>query len=115
LDFFSCFGPYLERRLREYFTEADCFLYASRQLPVGSPMMSCLINKNYVQYVFFIIVYYLCKYVQCATEVVDGGEKKEVERYPVAEFNFEHVSDVYAITLWILLGSLAKVGMSSRC
>ncbi len=31
-------------------------------------------------------------------------------RFHVAEFNFEHVSDVYAITLWILLGSLAKVG-----
>lgn len=31
-------------------------------------------------------------------------------RFHVAEFNFDHVSDVYAITLWILLGSLAKVG-----
>jgi hypothetical protein len=73
--------------------------------------MSCTSNRSYYfQYVTFIIIYYACKYVQCATEVVDGGEEKEVERYPVAEFNFEHVSDVYAITLWILLGSLAKVG-----
>jgi len=32
------------------------------------------------------------------------------QRFHVAEFNFDHVSDVYAITLWILLGSLAKVG-----
>ncbi|CAF4165328.1 unnamed protein product, partial [Rotaria magnacalcarata] len=31
-------------------------------------------------------------------------------RFHVAEFNFDHVADVYSITLWILLGSLAKVG-----
>jgi hypothetical protein len=31
-------------------------------------------------------------------------------RFQVVQFNFDHVSDVYAITLWILLGSLAKVG-----
>ena len=38
--------------------------------------------------------------------------KKETPlRFHVAEFNFEHVSDVYAITLWILLGSLAKIGL----
>jgi hypothetical protein len=59
----------------------------------------------------FILISLLCKYaVKCATEIVDGGDKKEITRYPVAAFNFEHVSDVYAITLWILLGSLAKVG-----
>lgn len=33
-----------------------------------------------------------------------------VNRFQVVEFKFDHVSDVYAITLWILLGSLAKVG-----
>lgn len=38
-------------------------------------------------------------------------KKETALRFHVAEFNFEHVSDVYAITLWILLGSLAKIGL----
>jgi hypothetical protein len=50
--------------------------------------------------------------VSAASEEVNGGEEKIIGRYQVAKFNFEHVSDVYAITLWILLGSLAKVGES---
>ena len=58
-----------------------------------------------------LLILYLCfRRVYGATDIVDGGEAKKVGRYPVASFNFDHVSDVYAITLWILLGSLAKVG-----
>ena len=65
---------------------------------------------EYIAYGILFVAYYGFKYVKCATEVVDGGDKHEVVRYQVAQFNFDHVSDVYAITLWILLGSLAKVG-----
>lgn len=52
----------------------------------------------------------MIKRASSASEEVNGGEPESVSRYPVARFEFEHVSDVYAITLWILLGSLAKVG-----
>lgn len=53
---------------------------------------------------FFIHKYY-CK------EQLYVHTKADPPRFHVAEFNFDHVSDVYAITLWILLGSLAKVGV----
>ncbi|UJR21456.1 hypothetical protein I4U23_024541 [Adineta vaga] len=45
----------------------------------------------------------------CKEQTYDHIPNKPI-RFHVAEFNFDHVSDVYAITLWILLGSLAKVG-----
>ena len=61
-------------------------------------------------YYAVIIGFFVIKKALAATEEVEGGEKEEIGRYPVAKFNFEHVSDIYAITLWILLGSLAKVG-----
>ena len=62
-------------------------------------------------YYGLIIMMFMVKRASSATEEVNGGEKETVSRYPVARFEFEHVSDIYAITLWILLGSLAKVGM----
>ncbi len=69
---------------------------------------------KYSSYIYFglIFIFFYVKRAQGATDIVDGEEVKPVSRYKVATFNFEHVSDVYAITLWILLGSLAKVGMS---
>ncbi len=68
--------------------------------------------RTYSSYIYYavIIIYFYAKRVQSASEEVNGGEEKEITRYQVAKFNFDHVSDVYAITLWILLGSLAKVG-----
>jgi len=57
-----------------------------------------------------LAIFFVSRRVSAAVEEINGGEEKVVERYPVARFNFEHVSDIYAITLWILLGSLAKVG-----
>ena len=68
--------------------------------------------RPYAAYVYYalVFVYAFARYSHAATEEVNGGEEKVVSRYQVAKFNFEHVSDVYAITLWILLGSLAKVG-----
>lgn len=52
-------------------------------------------------------------YADCNTEVVDGGDKQTIQRFQVAHFNFEHVAGVYTITLWILLGCLAKIGIKS--
>lgn len=80
-----------------------------------SILNNLITKRSYVIYSIVIFICILCKYcVKCATEIVDGGDKKEIGRYPVAAFNFEHVSDVYAITLWILLGSLAKVGQYNQ-
>lgn len=68
--------------------------------------------RTYSSYIYYgiLFIYLFSKRVNSATEEVNGGEEKVVGRYNVAKFNFDHVSDVYAITLWILLGSLAKVG-----
>ena len=74
-------------------------------------ILSFITQKSRYIYLTICVISILCKYaVKCGTQTIDGGDKKEITRYPVAAFNFEHVSDVYAITLWILLGSLAKVG-----
>ncbi|CAF0750538.1 unnamed protein product [Brachionus calyciflorus] len=69
-------------------------------------------STKYIKLIYFsfLCLYLITKRVYSATEEVIGGEEKVITRYQVAKFNFEHVSDVYAITLWILLGSLAKVG-----
>ena len=76
------------------------------------PSAAMSIWHKYSTYVYFslIVVHLLAKRVSAASEEVNGGEEKVPGRYQVAKFNFDHVSDVYAITLWILLGSLAKVG-----
>lgn len=68
--------------------------------------------RYYSRYIYYavLIVYLLVKRAYTAEEEVFGSELKLPGRYKVANFNFDHVSDVYAITLWILLGSLAKVG-----
>lgn len=65
-----------------------------------------------LKYIYYgiLFMYIFVKRVNSASEEVNGGEEKVVTRYQVATFNFDHVSDIYAITLWILLGSLAKVG-----
>ena len=68
--------------------------------------------RQNVRYVYYglLLVYLFAKRVYAAEDEVFGSELKPPGRYEVAKFNFDHVSDVYAITLWILLGSLAKVG-----
>lgn len=73
---------------------------------------SLMIWRKYSRYIYYglLIIYLFAQRVNSATEEVIGGEEKVIGRYQVAKFNFDHVSDVYAITLWILLGSLAKVG-----
>jgi hypothetical protein len=50
--------------------------------------------------------------VNTSNETVNLKEEKTVTRYQVAKFDFVEVQSVYAITLWILLGSLAKIGMN---
>lgn len=69
-------------------------------------------SRKYSAYIYYalLMLFFVIKHANSATEEVNGGEEKVVSRYPVARFDFEHVSDIYAITLWILLGSLAKVG-----
>ena len=37
-----------------------------------------------------------------------GGE--QVQRYQIAKFNYDYVGAIYPIVLWVLLGSLAKLG-----
>jgi hypothetical protein len=68
--------------------------------------------RRYSTYIYYgiLFIYLFSKRVNAATEEINGGEEKVIERYPVAKFNFDHVSDLYAIVFWILLGSLAKVG-----
>ena len=68
--------------------------------------------RKSLKYIYYgiLFMYLFVKRVNTASEEVNGGEEKVVTRYQVATFNFDHVSDIYAITLWILLGSLAKVG-----
>lgn len=57
-----------------------------------------------------VIIFLLAKNVKTTTEEINVDDDKVSKRYQVAKFNFEEVSQVYAITLWILLGSLAKIG-----
>jgi hypothetical protein len=62
------------------------------------------------QSIFLIILLGLVIHKYYCSEQIYVHKKAQPLRFHVAEFNFDHVSDVYAITLWILLGSLAKVG-----
>lgn len=64
-------------------------------------------NKNSI---FLVILIGLLIHKYYCKEQTYKHKEPEALRFHVAEFNFDHVSDVYAITLWILLGSLAKVG-----
>lgn len=70
-------------------------MFANKQTTILLLLLGLLIHKYY------------CK------DQVYSHNKPKAERFQVVQFNFDHVSDVYAITLWILLGSLAKVGKNS--
>ena len=35
-------------------------------------------------------------------------------RFPIVQVTFEHVSNVFGICLWILLGILAKIGIVKK-
>lgn len=60
-----------------------------------------------------LVLLVMVKHARSAVEEIDIRDEKVQKRYQVAHFNFEEVSSVYAITLWILLGSLAKIGRQS--
>lgn len=64
-------------------------------------------------YLFVLVFFIIIKRAKMSTEEMDARDEKTVGRYQVAKFNFVEVSEVYAITLWILLGSLAKIGNSN--
>ena len=72
----------------------------------GSYIVKCSI---YIYY-FILFAFLMVKHANASTSEVDANENKVEKRYQVAKFTFEEVSDVYSITLWILLGSLAKIG-----
>ena len=82
-----------------------------KRVALSSQSTWCSKFSSYIYFGIFVIFFFI-KRAHAATEAVNGQEQKAVSRYPVATFNFDHVSDVYAVTLWILLGSLAKVGKS---
>lgn len=68
--------------------------------------------KKYSTYLYVIIAV-ICmslKHVNSSEVLVDAQEKRVHENYHVFKFHFEGVSDAYGITLWILLGSMAKIG-----
>ncbi len=72
-----------------------------------------LMNGNYKKYIFYILfiaIIALFKRVKATTEYEPAEEITSI-RYQVAKFKFEEVSGVYAIAFWILLGSLAKIGL----
>lgn len=66
---------------------------------------------KYSSYLYLIIIvsHILFKRVQSGSQLVNDRNETTIGRFKVATFNFEHVSSVYSITLWILLGSLAKI------
>ena len=68
--------------------------------------------RKYFKYIYYaiILIYALSKHAHASSEELTGGEEKVVGRYKVASFNYDHVADLYAIVLWILLGAFVKVG-----
>ena len=69
---------------------------------------------KYSAYIYYFIVlfgFYVQTVNSANEEVNQINEKNVVQRYQVAKFNFHHVGNVYVITLWILLGSLVKIGI----
>ena len=70
--------------------------------------MAFLQSKHVIYSILLLGVLVHKYYCKEQTYVYKAAEEL---RFQVVEFKFDHVSDVYAITLWILLGSLAKVGL----
>ena len=66
-------------------------------------------NSSFI-YIMLFVLYMGVKHVSSNTEPVKVSRDKPNPVYELFKFNFEEVSGVYAITLWILLGSLAKIG-----
>ena len=76
-------------------------------LPILSPDW-----RKYCKYIYYgiILIYAMTKHVNSSSEELTGGEPKVLGRYKVASFNYDHVADLYALVLWILLGAFVKVG-----
>ncbi len=78
---------------------------------IFKPMI--FIRKNSTSiYLIFLIAHLVYKRVNSTSQEAndDVSRDKGKDPFPVAKFDFEHVSSPYSITLWILLGSLAKIG-----
>lgn len=72
-------------------------------------LVSWCFKKSCINYALILCLYMVVRQVSSVSEEVLGVEENIIERYKIAKFNFDHVSGVYTITLWILLGSLAKI------
>lgn len=70
--------------------------------------------KKHVLYFLILIIYLGFKRVEATTSEVNDQLNSEHENYQVFRFHFEPVSDAYSITLWILLGTLFKIGKYLR-
>jgi len=70
-------------------------------------------KSKYLIYIVIVALAFSSKYAHADTESINDQENKQVERYKVAKLNIEEVSGVYSVTLWILLGSLIKIGITS--
>ena len=65
--------------------------------------------RKYFKYIYYaIVILYL--FSREANAATSGSDKRATGRYKVATFDYHHVADIYSIVLWILLGSLVKVG-----
>lgn len=67
-------------------------------------------SKNILHIVVLLFLVYWRRVHSADDQFEDIGEDNTPGRYEVLKFKFAEVTDVYAITLWILLGSLAKIG-----
>ncbi len=72
--------------------------------------LSSLHKYSLYIYVIILVSHLTYRRVQSTSQVVnDQSEENTIDRFPVAKFNFEHVSSAYSITLWIILGILKEI------
>ena len=65
-----------------------------------------------IKSILVLVAYWQCVYT-ASDQFQDIGEDFTPSRYEVLQFKFAQVTEVYAITLWILLGCLTKIGLTN--
>lgn len=90
-------------------------------------IFSCFVNqRSSLLYILLMALYLLNRPVSASgSNSIESSETTKVlvngnidanrvhENYQVFKFHFEAISDPLTITLWILLGSLVKIGMNN--
>ena len=76
---------------------------------------TCRNNFGYLKVVFTLAVLVACFCVSVRAQQSEetgfvDADGEQVERYQIAKFNYQYVGAIYPIVLWVLLGSLAKLG-----